>query len=298
MTSRGRSFPWLVGLAVLAVAACIDVRALHQPTDSGAADGSAGHGGTLGGAGGSGGSGGTDAPPAPDTIPAGIPLGGIEVDGSWQVGNPAGVRGAWWSTGDLYGADDAPGTGTCPMAGFSPELCSVLTTPTPGMPFRPGPNGMCTTGIAARVLNGSDGQPAWTAIWGNMIAFDVNNPGDGVSTRDVYDAPAHGFGGLMFDIDSIPAGRDSPGHMRVSFATRGTENGAAFWQGALNDLSPVTKPGHYEIRWSEVGGPSYLLNPPPFDPATLEAVAFNVVSDALSPITYSFCITNVMFLRK
>jgi hypothetical protein len=296
-----RSFPFPVGLVVLAVAACIDVSALKRPAGSGGVSASAGQGGMLGGAGAGGGEPDRPGSGAPDAPRAGISLGVVEIDGSWQAGNFAGVRGGWWSTGDLYGTDNVPGTGTCPMAGFSPQLCSVLTTPTPGTPFRPSPQGMCTTGIAARVLNGNDGQPAWSAIWGNMIGFTLASdfrPDAGVDSWGTYDAPAHGFGGLMFDIDGVPAGVDGRGHMRVSFLTKGTEYSPAFWQGAGNDLSPISSPWHYEIPWSEVGGPSYRADPPPFDPTTLEAIRFDVVSNAVGPISYSFCISNLAFFRN
>ena len=156
---------------------------------------------------------------------------------------------------------------------------------------------MCASGIAAQVVADATGDLAWSAIWGDMIGFDVNNPGtlaDGARTRDVYDAPAHGVTGFAFDIDGVPPG----GHLRVGFATRGTENDAAYWGGASTDLSPIMSSGHYEIRWPEVGGPLYLPNPPPFDPAKLDAIRFHVVANDLQTIPFSFCVSNLMLLTN
>jgi hypothetical protein len=217
------------------------------------------------------------------------------LDGS----NAAGVRGSWWSTGDFFGTDASPGTGSCPSAGFSAPVCSVLTTPTPGQPFAPEPNGrgMCTSGSVAQVLPGSDGAPAWSAIWGNIIGFSMAWQGDrdsdaGASGNGPYDANAHGVTGFAFDIDNVPLG----GHIRVEFATTTTNDSAAYWKGRDMDFSPVFAPGHYEMRWSEIGGPNYLTNPPPFDPTQLNAIRFHVVPNASESIPYSFCIKNTVLL--
>jgi len=202
-------------------------------------------------------------------------------------------------SGDYYGIDGTPGTGPCPTAGFPMTACSVLTTPTPGMPFRPDPSGkgMCTSGIAAQVLTGSDGQPVWSSIWGNIIGLDLVDLGtDRWSTGGPrYDAAAHDITGLSFDMDAVPPG----GHLRVGFATAGTERDPAYWAGATDDLSPITAPGHYEMRWAEIGGPKYLGSAaPPFDPTMLKWITFNVVSTTSSSIPYAFCISNATLLTN
>jgi len=219
--------------------------------------------------------------------------------GMFDGSNAAGVVGAWWSTGDLYDGDNSPGSGTCPMAGFPRESCSVLQTPTPGAPFRPDSRGrgMCTAGVAAEIVNGTDGQPAYSSIWGNIIGFSLAYDASldaGIDGLGVYDAPAHGITGFAFDIDAVPPG----GHIRVTFPTRDTLKNAAYWQGAMSDLSPVTIPGHYEMHWPEIGGPMYLSGAPAFDPTTLEEISFHVVSNLDGPIPYSFCINNVTLLTN
>jgi hypothetical protein len=216
----------------------------------------------------------------------------------WIAPNAAGVFGSWWAVGDNYLALGPSSIPTCAAAGFSPDLCSMITTPPQGAPFLPDPNGkgMCTSGIAARVIPGQDGTLAYSSIWGNLIAFDLNTTGPDITPTMVfpYDAPAHGITGFAFDIDAVPPG----GHLRVTFPTVATVNQPAYWDGASQDQSPILAPGHYEMRWPEIGGPFYLGNPPPFDPTQLRTIGFHVVSNANEAVPYSFCIKNVVLLTN
>jgi hypothetical protein len=139
-----------------------------------------------------------------------------------------------------------------------------------------------------------------------VIGFDLNNPGmtlpdGGATTTDAasappkgqYDAPAHGITGVAFDVDAPPSGS-----MRVEFQTLGTESNAAWWGGATSNASPLTSGGHYEIRWPAVGGPSYLTDPPLFDPTKLESVVFHVFGNASAAVPYSICVNNVTLLTN
>ena len=224
--------------------------------------------------------------------------------GVFDGSNAAGVLGAWWATTDDYDFRGTPGTGSCPMAGFTNAECSSIATPTPGKPFLPNPTGtgMCTSGVAAQVLAGDGGAPAYSVIWGSIVGFDLDDPAGfyddagapaadaGITSKGQYDAKAHGVTGIAFDIDTPPIG-----NLRVEFQTMGTENNAAYWGGATSNASPVF-PGHNEVRWSDVGGPFYLTTPPRFDPTKLEDVDFHVVVNTSAPVPYSFCISNVVML--
>src|SRR4029078_4286763 len=109
--------------------------------------------------------------------------------------------------------------------------------------------GMCASGTSAQVIAGSDGTLAWPSIWGKIIGCDIATPDPSpMPVVGTYDAPAHGITGFAFDIDAPPVG----GHLRVMFATPGTENHPAYWDGAVSDASPISGPGHYELRWPEV----------------------------------------------
>jgi len=229
---------------------------------------------------------------------AGAPGMGIALvtnDAGWLEPNPAGAVGSWWATNDYIGATSTPGTGDCPTAGFPMSACSTLTTPATGTPFVPDPNawGMCASGTSAKVVTGSDGTLAWQFIWGNIIAFNLATPDPSpMPVVGSYDAPVHGITGFAFDIDAVPAG----GHLRVMFATPGTENHPAYWDGVSNDTSPVLNPGHYEVRWPDVGGPFWFAGAPPFDPTKIEWVAFHVVSTDIAPVPFDFCLTNLSLL--
>jgi hypothetical protein len=229
-----------------------------------------------------------------------------DANGYFDGTNAAGVIGAWWTAGDDYGPDGAGG-GTCPQAGFHDSECSVINTPTPGQPFVPAANGrgMCTRGTVATVLSNDAGQPYYSAIWGNMVAFDLNTPyqpvdgGAGPSDagpppRGQYDALAHGITGIAFDIDSPPPAMN----FRVAFTTLGTEQNAPYWGGAAMNYSPIGVGGHYQIHWADVGGPHYLAFPAPFDPSKLESVMFQITTSTAGRIPYSFCINNVVMLTN
>jgi hypothetical protein len=231
--------------------------------------------------------------------------------GYYDGANAAQVTGYWWATGDDYGApNNLPGSGACPMAGFPDSACSLIESPVPGHAFVPDPDGhgMCTAGQAAQVVTGSDGQPAYGAMWGNEIAFDLNSPwpqspdaGAGIDAgaqidpaffrKGLYDAPYHGVTGIAFNIENPP-----PGGVRVGFETLGTEYNPAFWQGATNMGSPIHGSGSAVIHWKDVGGPFYLPEPPPFDPTKLESVVFQIDTNTEAPIPYSFCINDVVML--
>jgi hypothetical protein len=155
---------------------------------------------------------------------------------------------------------------------------------------------MCTSGIAAQVLVGPDGQLAWSAIWGNIVGFSLatSDPSP-VPVVGSYDAPAHGIAGFAFDI----TGNLPVGFFRVLVPTAENDTNSAYWGGATLDLSPYQGPGHYEIRWPEIGGPLYLgATAPPFDPTKIESIAFHVVSRDYSPAPYDFCINNVVLLTN
>ena len=136
---------------------------------------------------------------------------------------------------------------------------------------------------------------AWPSIWGNIIAFDLATPDPGpTAVVGPYDAPAHGITGFAFDVDAVPDG----GHLRVLFATPGNENHPAYWLGAANDVSPVFNPGHYEMRWPEIGGPIWYADPPPFDPTKIEWIAFDIVSTDAAPVPFDFRLTNLALLTN
>src|SRR5262249_28538620 len=155
------------------------------------------------------------------------------------------------------------------------------TTPVPGQPFTPTNGAMCTSGTVAKVIPMPGSQsPDYSAIWGAGIGFDLNNAGtaDGGSNQKLpWDATAHNITGFSFHIDTPPTG----GKMRVEFPTGvtpgTTDIKSAYWGGATANLSPFTKEGDYAFHFTDVGGPSYVMSPPPFDKTQILSMQFHIV---------------------
>ena len=217
--------------------------------------------------------------------------------------NKAGILGAWYSYGDWWGGTPTmSGGGDCPAAGFTQAECSDIQTPMPGAPFTNTGGSMCTTGTVAKVANmPGTTTPAYSAIWGAGIGFDMNNGGTddgGTGVKQAWDANAAGVTGFSFHIDMPPTG----GQMRVEFPTNAmptvTDINAAYWGGATTDLSPFTKGGDYSFKLSEVGGPHYATNPPAFDPTKILSMQFHVVANTSSTVPFMYCISNLKTLTK
>ena len=156
---------------------------------------------------------------------------------------------------------------------------------------------MCMAGIAARVIDGADGQPDYANIYGAAMAFDLDHVPDdaalqGPAGRRAYDARANGVTGIAFDIDSEPPPRAG---IRVEIMTVTAPGPAPFWGGAALDASPVHA-GHNAFRWEAVGGPLFVDAPPAFDATEILAVQFHVASDLIAAKSFSFCVNNVVAL--
>jgi hypothetical protein len=190
-----------------------------------------------------------------------------------------GITGRWFASAD---------TEDCQKRGkHAARECSLFIAPDPRAPtFRPtGDLGMCTMGVVAKVLLGSDGR----MDWGNMTGASI-----GVTLDDgaPYDAPAHGVTGLAFHIDTQPP---PGGAMLVELATETSRAGFPWWGGGTGDASPV-RAGDNQFRWSDVGGPLYVENPPRFDPTRLLSISFHVRTDPAGAKAFSFCISHLAAL--
>lgn len=208
-----------------------------------------------------------------------------ETTGSTQI------QGRWYAFSDIE---------TCRSADHADDACSMIVEPDPASPdFAPIPGlGPCTSGVAARVVDGPDdgAVPDHESIWGGGIGLSLNENGD--EGARPYDAWSYGVTGFAFDIDSEPPPQSG---LRVELVTVETRNAPAWWGGDAVSSSPVHA-GHNEFRWNEVGGPRWLLDdnppadPPDFDPQTLTELQFHVPSNDTRAVTYAFCIKNLTAL--
>jgi hypothetical protein len=201
------------------------------------------------------------------------------------------IQGLWVAVAD--GVDNnGP---SCQAGGHPAADCSVFDEPDPGATtYLPTKDlGMCTSGIVAKVSSGANGQPDYDHIWGAEILFLLNVPTAGGEPQ-LYDTGRGGVTGFAFDIDSEPP----PGaKIAVELTKNATNQGAPpSWGSKGAKWSPVHA-GHNEFRWSEVGGPWYLTDPPKFDASLLRQIGFHVLANQTQATSYSFCINNLTALR-
>jgi hypothetical protein len=199
------------------------------------------------------------------------------------------IQGPWYAYADGEGADGMTATGICERAGHPASACSHVTRPMFGS-FLNTAGKMCTSGVAAAVVNTADGGaiPDYPNITGAGIALDLNTPTTGGATA-AYDASAHGVIGFGFDIDVLPSSG-----LRVGLLTPATAADPAFWGG--NDMISPVKVGHNEFRLEEVLGPFYLINPPSFDRTKILTLRFHVPTSTASSTSYAFCVSNLVAL--
>jgi hypothetical protein len=209
--------------------------------------------------------------------------------------NSFGIHGHWFVWTDGFGPGGVAANGGCEKAGgFAPAQCSSVTTPVPTAQATFPNNGepLCTSGIAAQVIDGPDGLPDYTNIFGGGIGFSLNQMMNGdATTIGPFDAAAASVKGISFDIDRVPPA------LRVEVTTPATQYTPAYWAGATSQISPVVA-GTNTFRWSDITGPMYLAAPPPFDPTSTQLVQFHVITNATAATPYSFCIYNVKVLGQ
>ena len=214
---------------------------------------------------------GTGQPLIPDE------LGQVELSTTGSTG----IYGRWFASADT---EDCQQKG-----GHSESECSAFITPDPGAAsFAPsGDLGMCTVGVAGKVIPNSTGSLDWDSIHGARIGLTLQG---GVA----YDALVHGVTGFGFRIDSEP-----PPHalLRVEVSTEASGRDPAWWGGAAAESSPVHA-GYNEVRWADVGGPLYLAHPPPFDPSRVLSIAFQVPAGPSGAKSFAFCIGELTALQQ
>ena len=99
--------------------------------------------------------------------------------------------------------------------------------------------------------------------------------------------------------------------MRVNFPFTG-EHGtdSPYWMGAAT-MSSRRSPAdggaqHVEVNWADVGGPFYLTQqtpagrppPYPFDATKVQAIQFQVFTNATAATPYSFCVANLALITE
>jgi hypothetical protein len=229
----------------------------------------------------------------------------------------AGIVGTWFSFADGVPAS----TSSCLADGAT--ACSKFGSSSPAQgsgTFSPSDvteGKMCASGSVAQVVmdTASPSAPDNSGIYGAYIALGLNQvasdggaavrtnngaPVDGGTVFDTYDATKHGIVGFSFDVDNVPSGG-----LQVEFTTAAVPGRTdfspgstpAYWGGKTSGASLVVS-GSNVIPLSQVGGPWYLTDPPPFDPTKIIEIAFHAGANTTGPLPFNFCISNLVALTS
>jgi hypothetical protein len=202
------------------------------------------------------------------------------------------IVGAWFAYGDNIGTSGAP-PGPCTSTGMHPaSACSTITSPPPasdgGTASFPQqtPGTMCLSGTAAEVIGTP---PDYSNIFGIGIGLDLNNPS---GTPATFNASANHVTGFQFNVSGLPTGT-----VRVELQEPATDKTGDAWSYTLTAAGPVTvqlASGTGAGQLSPAFTPPTGTTQPPFDPTTLEAIQFHVVTSTTGAVPVSsFCVSDL-----
>jgi len=201
--------------------------------------------------------------------------------------NFLGIQGRFLASADGYGPSGLR-DGRCQGNGHADEACSILTAPDPMLDAFPNEDGvLCTSGIAARVLESGAGPDHW-GMWGAKLEFEFT---DEQGASAVFDAVEKGVRGFSFDIDSVPI---TP--FRVEFPTPGREGSAVgpeYWGGApMFPRSPVVG-GINVVSFDLVRSPNLAVT---FDASKIQTIAFHTPGLPEQASPFAYCVSNFSML--
>jgi hypothetical protein len=206
--------------------------------------------------------------------------------------------GAWFDYGDGLNAMGVP-PGQCETTGgWMPSQCSSITFPPPppsdgGVNSFPQatPGSMCLSGTAAQIpaLGASYD---YSNVFGIGIGLNFNDPPPGTQELP-YPAPMNHVVGFQFMVSGLPTGTvlaeidetatDMAPFDAYSYSITG--NGLTTVM-----LAAGIGPGELSESFTPPSG----TTEPPFDPSTVDAIHFHVLTSTSGPITVSnFCISDL-----
>jgi hypothetical protein len=208
------------------------------------------------------------------------------------------IVGAWFAYSDGLGASGAP-PGPCETVGdHSSSECSVITFPPSPADGGPGSfpqatlGTMCLSGTGARVIGTP---PDYANMYGIGMGLGFNDPSGPLGE---YDAPLNHVIGLQFIVSGLPDGTGAT--VRVEFPEPATQVTGNSWSYTLTANDRVTVYLQAGIGPGQLS-PAFVLpagmTQPPFDPTTVQAIEFHVVTNTVAPIeVQSFCIGDLAAL--
>lgn len=215
----------------------------------------------------SGAGGGSGAAPQPGTPQPGTPL-------AWDAqgfvapdANPFGIQGPFYSYSDC----DPPSGLPC-------------TTPDPALSGADGKPGWsvdtthaCLKGTAVQVT-----ESMFAAQWGAGLALDLNSKGGEPGapaekgTFDLEQAKIHGF--------SVDISGSAPARIRINLTMPGVTD---------SSFVDASIPGTTTFAIADAKQGSWVKNKTPLDAKKVEALQFQVFTNAASPTPYDFCVNAI-----
>ena len=148
---------------------------------------------------------------------------------------------------------------------------------------------ICAKGVATVVgMDPATGMAAYSQQWGAGLAFDLAGMG-GSDVKGVFNAVTAGIRGFMFDITtSTPP---APMTLRVNFTSQATGTGSHFVTVALPTLP------NQEILFDDAFQGDWVATKVPIPKDQLEAVQFQVFTNATAAVPFDFCVSNMRVIK-
>jgi hypothetical protein len=195
-----------------------------------------------------------------------------------------------WDARGFVATDSNPFAMQGPFYSYSdcePPSGLPCTTPDPslvGADGKPGwsvdATGVCIKGTAVKV----EGM-RFAAQWGAGLALDLNSKGGEPGTpaeKGTFDLESAGIRGF-----SVAISGTAPARIRINLTMPGVED---------SSFVDAVVPGLTSFDIDDVKQGSWVMSKVPLDPSKVEAMQFQVFTNAASSTPYDFCVTAISAL--
>jgi len=202
----------------------------------------------------------------------------IAFENGWAplTGNTVGIQGAFYTFKD---DEDSDGDGVVGTSQITPDS------------FATGGLTICADGSAGMVQDGTDGMPAYDDFWGTAIGFNLSQD-EGVDTALPYDASANGVTGFSFMITDGAGGQAIPtgGELRFNIKVAGDTN---------NYCRKILAVGASSLKLTDMWQSCWenVATAPTPNPANLEALHWQYVTNTTADYSFSICLTELRALK-
>ena len=213
----------------------------------------------------------TTSPAGPTSTGGGAKEGTkIEFTDGWVPLNDFGIQGSFYTFKDDMDSDGDTVIGT-----------SLITPDS----FAGTGTRICASGTAGKVLPGTDGAAAYDDYWGAAIGFNLSQV-EGEDAALPYNATTHMVTGFAFTLSGdapLPTG----GELRFNVKVAGDSN---------NYCAEITSIGEVSFRLSQLKKSCWMPEEVTPDPANLEALHWQYVTNVNDSYDFNLCIDELRVL--